>query len=154
MDALDAHPGKSREEEIVQQPCNHWAEQLMGVHVDAHQEDELRHEEAAAQVLMDGGPGALDLTKEPEGEDAHGQTDEGDDHPQLGDAGQDGIVRHQIGSARGHEDGEVCEVVAGAAGGIAGDVERLAAVQGPVALQAGCVVLPEGTLGNIGAGIY
>lgn len=71
---------------------------LMGVHVDAHQEDELRHEEAAAQVLMDGGPGALDLTKEPEGEDAHGQTDEGDDHPQLGDAGQDGIVRHQLRS--------------------------------------------------------
>lgn len=28
MDALDAHPGKGREEEIVQQPCNNGAEKL------------------------------------------------------------------------------------------------------------------------------
>lgn len=71
---------------------------LVRVHVDPHQEDELGHEEAAAQVLVDGGSGALDLTEEPEGEDAHGQTDEGDDHPQLGDPGQDGIVGHQLRS--------------------------------------------------------
>lgn len=70
----------------------------MGVHVDPHQEDELGHEEAAAQVLVDCGSSALDLTEEPEGEDAHGQTDEGDDHAQLGDPGQDGIVGHQLGS--------------------------------------------------------
>lgn len=70
----------------------------MCVHVDPHQEDELGHEEAAAQVLVDGGSGALDLTEEPEGEDAHGQTDEGDDHPQLGDPGQDGVVGHQLRS--------------------------------------------------------
>lgn len=70
----------------------------MRVHVDPHKEDELGHEEAAAQVLVDGGPGTLDLAEEPEGEDAHGQTDEGDDHPQLGDPGQDGIVGHQLGS--------------------------------------------------------
>lgn len=47
---------------------------------------------------MDGGSSALDLTEEPEGEDAHGQTDEGDDHPQLRDPGQDGIVGHQLRS--------------------------------------------------------
>lgn len=28
MDALDAHPGKGRKEEVVQQPCNHRAEKL------------------------------------------------------------------------------------------------------------------------------
>lgn len=98
MDALDAHPGKGREEEIVQQPSNNGAEKFVRIHVDPHQEDELGHEEAAAQVLMDGGSGALDLTEEPEGEDAHGQTDKGDDHAQLGDPGQDGMVGHQIGS--------------------------------------------------------
>lgn len=70
----------------------------MRIHVDPHQEDELSHEQTAAQVLVDGGSGALDLTEEPEGEDAHGQTDEGDDHSQLGDPGQDVIVGHQLGS--------------------------------------------------------
>lgn len=70
----------------------------MCVHVDSHQEDELGHEEAAAQVLVDCCSGALDLTEEPEGEDAHGQTDEGDDHPQLGDPGQDCMVGHQLRS--------------------------------------------------------
>lgn len=70
----------------------------MCVHVDSHQEDELGHEEAAAQVLVDGCPCALDLTEEPEGEDAHGQTDEGDNHSQLGDPGQDGVVGHQLRS--------------------------------------------------------
>lgn len=67
-------------------------------HVDPHQEDELGHEEAAAQVFVDGGPGALDLSEEPEGEDAHGQTDEGDDHAQLGDPGQDDGVSPQLRS--------------------------------------------------------
>lgn len=68
----------------------------MCVHVDSHQEDELGHEEAAAQVLVDGCSGALDLAQEPEGEDTHGQTDEGNDHPQLGDPGQNGVVGHQL----------------------------------------------------------
>ena len=71
---------------------------LVRVHVDPDEEDELGHEEAAAQVLVDSGSGALDLAEEPEGEDAHGQTDERDDHPQLGDPGQDGVVGHQLGS--------------------------------------------------------
>lgn len=76
---------------------------LVGVHVDPHQEDELGHEEAAAEILMDGRSGALDLAEEPEGEDAHGQTDEGDDHPQLGNPGQDGVVGHQLGGNMGRE---------------------------------------------------
>ena len=70
----------------------------MCVHVDPHQEDELGHEQAAAQVFVDGCAGALDLAEEPEGEDAHGQTDEGDDHPQLCDPGQHGAVGHQLRS--------------------------------------------------------
>lgn len=69
---------------------------LVCVHVDPHQEDELGHEETAAQVLVNGGPGALDLAEEPEGENAHGQTDDGDDHPQLGDAGQDDLVGDKL----------------------------------------------------------
>lgn len=71
---------------------------LMRVHVDSYQEDEFSHEEATAQVLVDGGSGALNFTEEPEGEDAHEQTDERDDHSQLGDPGQDGIVGHQLRS--------------------------------------------------------
>lgn len=71
---------------------------LVRVHVDPHQEDKLGHEEAAAQVLVDGRAGALDLAEEPEGEDAHGQADEGDDHAQLGDPGQDGAVGPQLRS--------------------------------------------------------
>lgn len=70
----------------------------MCVHVDPDQEDELSHEKAAAQILVDGGSGALDLAEEPEGEDAHGQTDEGHDHPQLGDPSHDGVVGLQLGS--------------------------------------------------------
>lgn len=37
---------------------------------------------------MDGCSGALNLTEEPEGEDAHEQADYGDHHPQLSDATQ------------------------------------------------------------------
>lgn len=70
----------------------------MRSHVDPHQEDELGHEKAAAEVLVDGGPGALDLSEEPEGEDADGQTDQGDDHAQLGDPGQDHGVGPQLRS--------------------------------------------------------
>lgn len=55
-----------------------------------------------------------------------------------------------IGSPRGHEDGKMCEVVAGARGGIATDVHGLAAVRGPVTLQAVSCVLPEGTFGHVG----
>lgn len=64
----------------------------MCVHIYPNQKDKLSHEKAAAQVLVDGGPGALDLTEEPEGEDAHEETDDGDHHAQLGDAGQHIIV--------------------------------------------------------------
>lgn len=45
---------------------------------------------------MDGGAGALDLTEEPKGEDAHEQADEGDDHAQLGDPRQDVVMGHKL----------------------------------------------------------
>lgn len=51
--------------------------------VDPDEKDELGHEEAATQVLVDSGSGVLDVTEEPESEDAHGKTDDGDDHSQL-----------------------------------------------------------------------
>lgn len=59
-----------------------------------------------------------------------------------------------VGSAGGHEDGEVCEVSAGAGGGAAVDVQRLAAVRGPAALQPVCLILPEGTLGHVSFSVY
>lgn len=63
------------------------------------------------------------------------------------------MITH-IGSPRGHEDSKVCEVIAGAAGCIAVDVDGFAAVSGPVALQAVRLVLPEGTLGHISFSVY
>lgn len=45
------------------------------------------------------------------------------------------------------------EVVAGAGGGAAVGVQRLAAVGGPVALQAVRLVLPEGALGHVDGGV-
>lgn len=45
------------------------------------------------------------------------------------------------------------EVVAGAGGGAAVDVQRLAALGGPAALQAVCLVLPEGALGHVDGGV-
>lgn len=59
-----------------------------------------------------------------------------------------------IGSPRGHEDGKVCEVIAVAGGCIAVDVDGLAAVSGPVALQAVRLVLPEGALRHISYSVY
>lgn len=58
------------------------------------------------------------------------------------------MITH-IGSPRGHEDGKVCEVIAGAGGCIAVDVDSLAAMSGPVALHAVRLVLPEGALCHI-----
>lgn len=43
----------------------------------------------------------------------------------------------------------MCEVAAGAGGCVAVDVQRLAAVGGPAALQAVRLVLPEGALGHV-----
>lgn len=54
-----------------------------------------------------------------------------------------------VGPAGGHEDGKVCEVAAVAGGRVAVDVQRLAAVGGPAALQAVRLVLPEGALGHV-----
>lgn len=59
-----------------------------------------------------------------------------------------------IGSPRGHKDGKVCEVIARAGGCIAVGVDGLAAVSGPVALQAVRFILPEGALGHISFSVY
>lgn len=45
---------------------------------------------------MDGCPGALNLTEEPEGEDTHEQADDGDHHSQLSDATQYIVVRSEL----------------------------------------------------------
>lgn len=112
MNPLNAHPRKRRQEEIMQQSRDERTEPLQKKKickytlkcnikitlcvnnkvycvnpvcdlVDPDEKDELGHEEAAAQVLVDGGSGVLDVTEEPEGKDAHGKTDDGDDHSQL-----------------------------------------------------------------------
>lgn len=43
--------------------------------IDPDEEEELRHEEADAQVLVDGVPVTLQPTEEAEGEDAYQETD-------------------------------------------------------------------------------
>lgn len=48
----------------------------------------------------------------------------------------------------------MCEVIAGAGGCVAADVDGLAAVSGPAALQAVRLVLPEGALCHIGFSVY
>lgn len=64
--------------------------------VNSDEEDELGHEEAAAQVLVDRGSGVLDVSEEPEGEDTHGQADDGDHHSQLCYSRQNIIVCKQL----------------------------------------------------------
>lgn len=59
-----------------------------------------------------------------------------------------------VGSPGGHEESEVCEVIAGAGRFIAAEVHRLAAVSGPPALQAIRLILPEGTLRHISFSVY
>lgn len=45
---------------------------------------------------MNCGSGALNLTEEPEGENAHGETNQGDDDPELSDPCQDVIIFHPL----------------------------------------------------------
>lgn len=59
-----------------------------------------------------------------------------------------------VGSPGGHEDGEVCEVVAGAGGGVAAHVDGPAAAGGPAALQLLCLVLPERTFDCVAFRVY
>lgn len=64
--------------------------------VNPNEKDELGHEEAAAQVLVDRGSGVLDVSEEPEGENTHGQADERDHHSQLCYPRQNIIVCKQL----------------------------------------------------------
>lgn len=59
-----------------------------------------------------------------------------------------------VGSAGGHEDGEVREVVAGAGGGVGAHVHGPAAPRGPAALQAVGLVLPESTFDGVLLGVH
>lgn len=59
-----------------------------------------------------------------------------------------------VGSAGGHEDGKVSEVVAGAGGGVDADVDGPAALRGPAALQAVGLVLPERALDGVFFGVH
>lgn len=113
MDPLYTHPSKCSQEEIVQQASDKRTEPLMCALVNPDEEYELGHEEAAAQVLVDHGSGVLDVSEEPEGEDTHGQADDGDHHSQLRYSRQNIVVCKQIGLSRGHENSEVCQVITG-----------------------------------------
>lgn len=101
----------------MEQASDDRTDQLICVYVDANEEDKFGKKEAAAEVLVNRGPGALYFAEEPEGEDAHGEADEGDDYPELSDPGQDIIIFNSNGGARGHQNREVCQV-ATAAGGV------------------------------------
>lgn len=63
------------------------------------------------------------------------------------------LITH-VGSPRGHEDGEVREVVAGAGGGVGADVHGPAAPSGPAALQAVGLILPESTFDGVVLGVH
>lgn len=57
---------------------------------------------------MDGCPGALKLTEEPESEDAHEQADYGDHHSQLSDAGQYIVVCSELRRHSSYWNGRNC----------------------------------------------
>lgn len=73
----------------MEQASNDRADQLIRIYVDPNKKNKFCKKEAAAQVLVNRGPGALDFTEEPEGEDADGEADQGDDYPELSDPRQD-----------------------------------------------------------------
>lgn len=64
--------------------------------VNPDEEDELGHEKAAAQVLVDRGSGVLNVSEEPECEDTQGQAYYGDHHSQLRYPRQNIIMRKQL----------------------------------------------------------
>lgn len=49
----------------------------------ADQEDEVSHEEADAEMQVNGGASPLNRSAEPKGQDAQYQTHQGDDEPNL-----------------------------------------------------------------------
>lgn len=77
-----------------------WSSYLRLGHVDAHQVDQLAHEQVEAEVLVDGVAVALEPSEEAEGEEADGEADErhGDAHPR--DDGEEELVDASV-SLRG-----------------------------------------------------
>lgn len=92
------------------------ADQLVCIDVDPNKENEFCKEEAAAEVLVNCGSGALNLTEEPEGENAHGETNQGDDDPELSDPCQDVIIFNSNGGTGRHQNRKVCQVTTAARG--------------------------------------
>lgn len=101
----------------MEQASNDRADQLIRIYVDANKKNKFCKKEAAAEVLVNCGPGALDFAEEPEGEDAHGEADQGDDYSELSDPRQDIIILNSNGRSRGHQNCKVCQVTT-AAGGV------------------------------------
>lgn len=100
----------------MKQASDDRADQLVCIDVDPNKENEFCKEEAAAEVLVNCGSGALNLTEEPEGENAHGETNQGDDDPELSDPCQDVIIFHPNGGTGRHQNCKVCQVSAAARG--------------------------------------
>lgn len=94
----------------MEQAGNDRADQLICIYVDANKKNKLCKKEAAAEVLVNCGPGALNFTEEPEGEDAYGEADEGDDYSELSDPRQDIIILNSNGRTGGHQNRKVCQV--------------------------------------------
>lgn len=115
--AFNAHPGEGRQEEVMKQPSDHGADQLICVDVDPNKKDKFCKEKAATEVLVNCGPSALNFTEEPEGENTHGKANQGDNYPKLSDPCQDIIIFNSNGGTRRHQNCEVCQVTA-AAGGV------------------------------------
>lgn len=114
MNAFNAHPGKGRQEEVMQQAGDDRADQLICIYVDANKKNKFCKEEAAAEVLMDCSPGALNFTEEPEGENADGEADQRDDYSELSDPRQDIVIFNSNGGTSGHQNCKVCQVTTAA----------------------------------------
>lgn len=98
----------------MEQASDDRADQLVCVYVDADKKNQLCKKEAAAEILVDCGPGALNLTEEPEGENAYGEADQGDDYSELSDPRQDIIIFNSNGGTGGHQNRKVCQVTTAA----------------------------------------
>lgn len=94
----------------MEQASNDRADQLVCVYVDPNKKNKFCKKKAAAEVLVNCGPGALNFTEEPEGENAYGKTNQGDDYPKLGDPSQDIIIFSSNGGARRHQNCKVRQV--------------------------------------------
>lgn len=103
----------------MEQASNDRADQLICIYIDPNKKHKLCKKKAATEVLVNCGPGALDFTEEPEGENADGEANQRDNYSKLSDPCQNIIIFNSDGGAGRHQDRKVCQMTT-AAGGVCG----------------------------------